>query len=85
MLSQKNNSCTLCVPMFRCRKQRRSHFITGFAYGNPVKSHDATQKKCSYVVHFNVPCDWFETNSLHQKRYSEGDKKFVGVGVYWEE
>ena len=29
------------------------------------KSHDATQKKCSHVVHFNVLCDWFETNSQH--------------------
>ena len=27
------------------------------------KSHDATQKKCPHVVHFNVPRDWFETNS----------------------
>ena len=27
----------------------------------------------------------FETNSWHQKRYSEGSKKFVGVAVYWEE
>ena len=47
------------------------------------KGHDATQKKCSHVVHFNVPCDWFETNSRHQKHYSEGGKKFVGVAVYW--
>ena len=40
------------------------------------KSHDDTQKKC----------DWFETNSRHQKRYSEGGKKkFVGVAVCWEE
>ena len=38
------------------------------------KSHDATQKK----VHFNVPCDWFETNWRHQKRYSEGSKKICG-------
>ena len=30
------------------------------------KSHDATQKKKSpHVVHFNVPRDWFETNSRH--------------------
>ena len=50
------------------------------------KSHDATQKKCPHVVYFNaVPSDWFETNSRHQKRYSEGGKKFVGVEVYWEE
>ena len=27
------------------------------------------------AVHFNVPCDWFETNLGHQKRYSEGGKK----------
>ena len=31
---------------------------------------DATQEKCLYVMHFNVPSDWFETNSRHQKRYS---------------
>ena len=43
------------------------------------------RKKCPHVVHFNVPRDWFETNSLHQKRYSEGGKKFVGVAVYREE
>ena len=48
------------------------------------KSHDATQKKC-HVAHFKVPRDWFETNSRHQKRYSKGGKKFVGVAVYWEE
>ena len=29
-------------------------------------------------MHFNVPHDWFETNSRHQKRYSEGDKNFRG-------
>ena len=29
------------------------------------KSHDATQKKCPHVVHFNVPRDWFEINSRH--------------------
>lgn len=32
-------------------------------------------KKCPHVVHFNVACDWFETNSRYQKRYSEGGKK----------
>ena len=32
-----------------------------------------------------VPRDWFETNLWHQKRYSEGGKKIVGVVVYWEE
>ena len=26
------------------------------------KSHDATQKKCPHLVHFNVPCNWFEPN-----------------------
>ena len=26
-------------------------------------------------MHFNVPRDWFETNSRHQKRYSESGKK----------
>ena len=40
---------------------------------------------CPHQVHFNVPCDWFEINSRHQKRYSEDGKKFVGVAVYWEE
>ena len=49
------------------------------------KSHDATQKKCSHMVHFNVLHDWFETNSQHQKHYSEGGNKIVGVVVYWEE
>ena len=44
-----------------------------------------TQEKYPHVVHFNVPRDWFETNSRHQKRCSEGGKKFVGVAVYWEE
>ena len=42
------------------------------------KSHDATQKKCSHVVHFKVPRDWFETNLRHQKRYSKGGKKICG-------
>ena len=36
------------------------------------------RKKCPHVVHFNVPRDWFETNSRHQKRYSEGGKKIRG-------
>ena len=30
------------------------------------KSHDATQKKCPHVVHFNVPRDWFETNEIEK-------------------
>ena len=38
------------------------------------KSHDATQKKCPHVAHFNVPRDWFETNSPN----SEGGKKIHG-------
>ena len=42
------------------------------------KSHDATEKKCPHVVHFIVPGDWFEINSWHQKRYSEGGKKIRG-------
>ena len=49
------------------------------------KSHDAIHKKCPHMVHFNVPRDWFQTNSQHQKHYSEGGKKLVGVAVYWEE
>ena len=36
------------------------------------------RKTCRHVVHFNVPRDWFETNSRHQKRYSEGGKKNRG-------
>ena len=40
------------------------------------KSYDVTQKKCPHVVHFNVPRNWFETNSQHQKRYSEDGKIF---------
>ena len=36
------------------------------------------RKKCPHVVHFDVPRDWFETNSRHQKRYSEGGKKTRG-------
>ena len=40
-----------------------------------LKSHDVTQKKCCHMVHFNVPCDRFERNLRHQKRYSEGSKK----------
>ena len=43
-----------------------------------LKSHDATEKKCPHVVHFIVPRDWFEINSRHQKRYSEGGKKIRG-------
>jgi len=27
------------------------------------KRHDVTHEKCPHVVHFNVPCDWFKTNS----------------------
>ena len=42
------------------------------------KSHDATQKNCHQVVHFIEPRAWFETNLLHQKRYSEGGKKNCG-------
>ena len=37
------------------------------------------------MVNFNVPCDWFESNSEHQKLYSEGGKKIVGVVFYWVE
>ena len=48
------------------------------------------RKKCPHVVHFSVPRDWFETNSLHRKGYSEGGKKsyvsrFTGksnIGVF---
>jgi len=37
------------------------------------------RKKSPLVAHFNqgfnVPRDWFETNSWHQKRYFEGGEK----------
>ena len=36
------------------------------------------RKKCPHVVHFNVPRDWFEINSRHQKHYSDDGKKFHG-------
>ena len=36
------------------------------------------RKKCSHVVHLNVPRNWFETNSRHQKCYSEGGQKIRG-------
>ena len=36
------------------------------------------RKKCPHVVHFNIPRDWFETNSQNQKHYSEGGKKIRG-------
>ena len=36
------------------------------------------RKKCPHLVHFIVPRDWFEINSRHQKRYSEGGKKIRG-------
>lgn len=42
------------------------------------KSHYATQEKCPHMVYFHIPCDWFETNSQHQKRYSERSKKICG-------
>lgn len=42
------------------------------------KSHDATQKKYPHMVYFNVPHDWFERNSQHQKCYSERGKKICG-------
>ena len=45
------------------------------------KSHDTTQKKCPHVVHFNVIYDQFETNSRHQKCYSEGGKKICGCRI----
>ena len=36
------------------------------------------RKKCPHVVDFDVPRDWLETNSQHQKLYSEGGKKIRG-------
>ena len=42
------------------------------------------RKKFPHVVHFNVPLDCFETNLRHQKCYSKGGEKFVGVAVYWD-
>ena len=35
-------------------------------------------KKCPHVVHFNVPRDWLETTSRHQKRYYEDGKNVCG-------
>ena len=49
------------------------------------ESHDPTQKICPHVAHLNVPRDLFETNSRHQKRYSEAKKKLWVCAVYWEE
>ena len=46
------------------------------------KSHDATHKKNVFVVHFNVPHDWFEPKLQHQKHNSEDGKTIVGVMVY---
>ena len=38
------------------------------------------QEKCPHphVVHFDVPRDWFETNSRHHEPYSENGEKFRG-------
>ena len=51
------------------------------------KSHNTTQEKCPHMMYFNVPRDWFETNSQHQihVHYSEGGKKIVAVMICWEE
>ena len=49
------------------------------------KSHDATEKTCPHMVHFNISQDWFETKLWHQKHFSEHAKRFMGVAVYWEE
>ena len=51
------------------------------------KSHDATQKQCPQVVHFNVPT---EVIGLKQTRgiksvTLKAAKRMVGVAVYWEE
>ena len=59
--------------------------VIGYASFVQRKSHDATQKKCLHLVHFNVPRDWFEKTRGIKNHYSEGGKKFVGVAVYWEE
>ena len=39
------------------------------------KSHDATQEKCPHVVHFNVPCDWFETCGIKNVTLKAAKKK----------
>ena len=49
------------------------------------KSHDATQKKCHHVVHFNVPRDRFETNSRHENVTLKTAINSVGVAVYGKE
>ena len=36
-----------------------------------IKAMMPPRKKFPHVVDFNVPRDWFEINSRHQKRYSE--------------
>ena len=40
-------------------------------------SHDLyfPGKLMLHVVHFNVSCDWSETNPRHQKRYAKEGKK----------
>ena len=45
-----------------------------------VNEHRVVRRsqKCPHVVHFNVPHDWFEANSRHQKRYSEGSEEIRG-------
>ena len=45
---------------------------------NITQYEKVMQEKCPRMLHFNVPCDWFETNSWHQKCCSEGGKKICG-------
>ena len=37
-------------------------------------------EKYPHMVHFDVPRDWFETNSRHQKRFSKDGKIIRGFG-----
>ena len=54
-----------------------------WTWHNMKKSWPHTRKYL-HMVHFNVPHDWSETNSLHQKRYSEGGKRNCGgPGLPW--
>ena len=49
------------------------------------KSHDATEKICLHMVHFNISQDWFETKFGIKNVSLNTAKRCVGVAVYWEE
>ena len=62
----------------RHSKAQLAFFLKMNEYHVIWKIHDSTQKNCPHMAHFNVPHDCFETNSQHQKHYSEGCKKNWG-------